>query len=76
MEGIMGWTGTLIMLAGGLVLTVYALIFGRKRKQSFHVPMVPPTAILFLGVVLIMIAGSHALTLLGIEHNRGQLRLH
>lgn len=72
----MGWTGTLIMLAGGLVLTLYQLIFARKRKQSLQVPIIPPMAMLFLGVLLIMIAGSHALTLLGIEHDRGQLRLH
>jgi hypothetical protein len=72
----MGWTATLIMLAGGLVLTLYQLIFTRKRKESLQVPVIPPTAILFLGVLLIMIAGSHALTLLGIEHNRSQLRLH
>lgn len=72
----MGWTGTLIMLVAGVALTMYQLIFARNRKQTLEVPLVPPTVILFLGVILIMIAGSHALTLLGIEHNRSQLRLH
>jgi hypothetical protein len=64
------------MLAAGLVLAIYGWVFGRKRKQSFHVPIVPPTAVMFVGVLLIMIAGSHALTLLGIEHDRSQLRPH
>jgi hypothetical protein len=71
----MGWTGTLLMLAAGLVLAAYGWVFGGKRKQSFHVAIVPPTTIMFIGVLLIIIAGSHALTLLGIEHNRSQLRL-
>jgi hypothetical protein len=71
----MGWIGTLIMLASGVVLSIYYFLSSRKPKQSLHVPLVPAIVILFLGILLIMIAGSHALTLLGIEHNRSQLRL-
>jgi hypothetical protein len=72
----MGWTETIVMFVAGMGLSLSHLILARKSKKPLHVPLIPPTVFLFLGVLLIMIAGSHALTLLGIEHNRSQLRLH
>jgi hypothetical protein len=71
----MGWPLTLAAFILGLVLTVYFSISTRRPKNPLHVPLVPPTLFLFIGILLILLAGSHALTLLGIEHNRGQLRL-
>ena len=72
----MDWTVTLGMLIFGIALTTFYSVRRGRSKDPLHVPLVPPTALLFLGVLLILLAGSHALTLLGIEHNRGQLRLH
>jgi hypothetical protein len=72
----MGWTGTTVMFVAGTGLFLSYWILARKSKKPLHVPLIPPTVFLFLGVLLIMLAGSHALTLLGIEHNRSQLRLH
>lgn len=71
----MDWPITLAMLAAGIALTVFYSIRGGRSKDPLHVPLIPPTALLFLGVLLILLAGSHALTLMGIEHNKGQLRL-
>jgi hypothetical protein len=71
---IMGWKPTIAMLIARMALTLFHFAQGR-RKKPFHVPLVPPTAVLFIRVLLIIIAGSHALTLMGIEHNRSQLRL-
>jgi energy-converting hydrogenase Eha subunit E len=70
----MDWTFTLALLAAGIVLTVFYSVRGARRKDPLSVPLIPPTALLFLGVLLILLAGSHALTLMGIEHNRAQLR--
>jgi hypothetical protein len=38
--------------------------------------LIPPNLFLFIGILLILLSGSHALTLLGIQHDRSQLRLH
>lgn len=70
----MDWTFTLALLSAGIVLTVFYSVRGGRRKDPLNVPLIPPTALLFLGVLLILLAGSHALTLMGIEHNRAQLR--
>jgi hypothetical protein len=70
----MDWTFTLGMLTAGIALTVFYSARGGRSKDPLHVPLIPPTALLFLGVLLILLAGSHALTLMGIEHNKGQLR--
>jgi hypothetical protein len=71
----MDWTVTLALLAAGLILTVfYSIRGGRRPKDPLNVPLIPPTALLFLGVLLVLLAGSHALTLMGIEHSRAQLR--
>jgi len=72
----MDWPLTLAALALGTVLTVYFSIKTRRPKDPLHVPLIPPVLFLFIGVLLIVLAGSHALTLLGIEHHRSQLRLH
>jgi hypothetical protein len=71
----MGWPFTLVMLIAGLTLTVFYSVRRGRPKDPLHVPLIPPTALLFFGILLILLAGSHALTLMGIEHNRGQLRL-
>jgi hypothetical protein len=71
----MDWMLTLGMLAAGIALTVFYSVRGGRTKNPLHVPLIPPTALLFLGVLLILLAGAHALTLLGIEHNKAQLRL-
>jgi hypothetical protein len=71
----MDWPLTLSAFLIGMALTVYFSIKSRRPKDPLHVPLVPPTLFLFIGILLIILAGSHALTLLGIEHNRGQLRL-
>jgi hypothetical protein len=71
----MDWTFTLALLSAGIVLTVFYSVRGGRRKDPLNVPLIPPTVLLFLGVLLILLAGSHALTLMGIEHNRAQLRL-
>ena len=70
----MDWTLTLALLAAGMVLTVFYSLRGGRSKDPLHVPLIPPTALLFLGVLLILLAGSHALTLMGIDHSRSQLR--
>jgi hypothetical protein len=61
------------MLLVGVALTVFYSVRRGRPKDPLHVPL--PTALLFLGILLILLAGSHALTLMGIEHNRSQLRL-
>ena len=71
----MDWFATLALLFIGVALTSFHLIQSRRKKSSFKVALIPPAAILFIGILLILVAGSHALTLLGIEHNRSQLRL-
>jgi hypothetical protein len=70
----MDWTLTVALLAAGIVLTVFYSVRGGRREDRLKVPLIPPTALLFLGVLLILLAGSHALTLMGIEHDRAQLR--
>lgn len=71
----MGWTPTIAMLIAGFCLTALHFLQAHKPRKPFHVPLLPPAAVLFIGILLIIVASSHALTLLGIEHNRGQLRL-
>ena len=71
----MNWFATLVMLIIGVALTSFHFIQSRGKRRSFRVALIPPTVILFIGVLLILVAASHALTLLGIEHNRSQLRL-
>jgi hypothetical protein len=71
----MDWPVTLGMLLVGVALTAFYSVRRGRPKDPLHVPLIPPTALLFLGVLLILLAGSHALTLIGIEHNRNQLRL-
>jgi hypothetical protein len=71
----MDWPIALSMLVVGITITVFYSVRRGRPKDPLHVPLIPPTALLFFGVLLILLAGSHALTLLGIEHNRSQLRL-
>jgi hypothetical protein len=70
----MGWTWTMMLLAAGIGLTIFHLIQANKRGSYLDVPLVPPTMVLLIGIMLIMIAGSHALTLMGLEHARSPFR--
>jgi energy-converting hydrogenase Eha subunit A len=70
----MSWTWTFVLLLAGLALTIFHLVQANKTRRSFDVSLVTSTVVLFIGVLLIMIAGSHMLTLLGVQHGRGQWR--
>jgi hypothetical protein len=72
----MDWPITLSAFVLGAALTVYSTIRARRPKDALHVPLIPPNLFLFIGILLILLSGSHALTLLGIQHDRSQLRLH
>jgi hypothetical protein len=72
----MEWILTLIAFVLGTILTVYSSIRARRPRKALSVPLIPPNLFLFVGILLMILSGSHALTLLGIEHNRRQLRLH
>ena len=72
----MEWPVTLAAFAIGAVLIGYSSIRAKRPKNALDVSLIPPNLILFVGVLLILLSGSHALTLLGIVHNKGQLRLH
>jgi hypothetical protein len=72
----MEWPITLSALVLGIALTVYSSVRAKRPKNAMDVSLIPPNLVLFIGVLLILLSGSHALTLLGIVHNRGQLRLH
>lgn len=71
----MEWPITLSALAIGVALTVYSSVRARRPKKALDVSLIPLNLVLFIGVLLIILSGSHALTLLGIVHNRDQLRL-
>ena len=65
----MEWLYTFMIFAVGAVMLGLGRMLERPR-DSFRVPLVPPVLLMFLGGVLIIMAGSHLLTMLGIVHGR------
>lgn len=65
----MEWTATIALFALGVGMLALGRMLERPRA-SFRVPVVPPMLLLFLGGVLVLMAGSHMLTLLGISHGK------
>jgi hypothetical protein len=68
------WPITLSAFVIGAALVGYSSIRTRRPRKALEVSLIPPNLILFVGVLLVLLSGSHALTLLGIVHNKGQLR--
>lgn len=61
---------TLAIFLAGLGLAALGRYLQTRPRENFHVPIISPITLTFIGIGITVLAGSHLLTIFGIQHGR------